>query len=133
LLVNNPTTDNITLEVGSTTQTVEVSAQAETLNTTDASLGIAFGEYQIKELPMEGRNVPDLLSLQAGVAYTGNRDRRLNTRRRGGAASSAVFFCTRDNSFGSIGLGLCFADYARRRTQSGGVRSSCAILNIPAR
>jgi hypothetical protein len=90
LLVNNPTTDNITLEVGSTTQTVEVSAQAETLNTTDASLGIAFGEYQIKELPMEGRNVPDLLSLQAGVAYTGNRsDINLNTDTRSGAVNGA--------------------------------------------
>jgi hypothetical protein len=27
----------------------------------------------VKQLPLEGRNVPDLLSLQAGVAYTGNR------------------------------------------------------------
>jgi hypothetical protein len=73
LQVNLPATHNITLEIGSTMQTVEVSAQAETLNTTDASLGNAFNENQVKELPMEGRNVPDLLSLQPGVAYTGNR------------------------------------------------------------
>ncbi len=72
LLVNNPTSLNITLEVGSDTQTVEVSAQAQTLNTTDASLGVAFNENQIKELPLEGRNVPDLLTLQAGVVYIGN-------------------------------------------------------------
>ena len=43
------------------------------LNTSDASLGTAFNENQIKQLPIESRNVPDLLSLQAGVAYTGNR------------------------------------------------------------
>jgi len=73
LLVNNPATLNVTLEVGVATETVEVSAQAATINTTDASLGQAFGENQVKELPMEGRNVPDLLSLQPGVAYTGNR------------------------------------------------------------
>jgi len=73
LLVNNPATQNVTLEIGSTAETVEVSAQAATINTTDASLGAAFGENQVKELPMEGRNVPDLLSLQPGVAYTGNR------------------------------------------------------------
>jgi hypothetical protein len=73
LLVNNPATLNVTLDVGSTAETVEVSAQAATINTTDASLGQAFGENQVKELPMEGRNVPDLLSLQPGVAYTGNR------------------------------------------------------------
>jgi len=73
LLVNSPTTVNAILEIGAATETVEVSAQAVTLNTTDASLGVAFGENQVKQLPLEGRNVPDLLSLQAGVLYTGNR------------------------------------------------------------
>jgi hypothetical protein len=73
LLVNTPATINVTLEIGETTQTVEVSAITETLNTTDASIGNAFSENQVKQLPLEGRNVPDLLSLQAGVAYTGNR------------------------------------------------------------
>jgi len=91
LLVNNPTTVNVALEVGSTTQTVEVSAQAETLNTTDASLGVAFSEYQIKELPMEARNVPDLLSLQAGVSYLGNRETitELANDSRSGAVNGA--------------------------------------------
>jgi hypothetical protein len=74
LQVNLPATQNVTLEVGSTTETVEVSAQAVTLNTTDASLGNAFNENQMKELPLEGRNVPDLLSLQPGVAFPNNRD-----------------------------------------------------------
>jgi hypothetical protein len=73
LLVNLPATQDVALQVGSTTQTVEVSAQAVALNTSDASLGIAFNETQVKQLPLEGRNVPDLLSLQPGVAYTGNR------------------------------------------------------------
>src|SRR5437879_4555868 len=73
LLVNSPATANATLELGSTSETIEVSAQAAALNTSDASLGIAFNEHQVKELPMDGRNVPDILSLQAGVVYTGNR------------------------------------------------------------
>ncbi len=73
LLVNSPATANATLELGSTSEAIEVSAQAAALNTSDASLGIAFNEHQVKELPMDGRNVPDLLSLQAGVVYTGNR------------------------------------------------------------
>ena len=73
LLVNVPNTLNVTLQVGSIATRVEVSAQSETINTTDASLGIAFGENQVKQLPLESRNVPDLLSLQAGVVYTGNR------------------------------------------------------------
>jgi len=90
LLVNSPATANVTLEVGSAAQTVEVSAQTERLNTNDASLGNAFGENQIKQLPMEGRNVPDLLSLQAGVAYTGNRpDVDKDTDTRSGAVNGA--------------------------------------------
>ena len=90
LLVNLPTTLNVTLEVGVTSQTVEVSAQAVTLNTTDATLGIAFDENQVKQLPMEGRNVPDLLSLQAGVLYTGNRsDINVDIDTRNGAVNGA--------------------------------------------
>jgi len=44
--VNAPATENVTLEVGVNTETVEVSAQATALNTTDASLGNAFNETQ---------------------------------------------------------------------------------------
>ena len=73
LLVDTPSTLTMKLEVGATTETVEVSGEAPVINTTDASVGNAFSENQVKSLPMEGRNVPDLLSLQAGVAYTGNR------------------------------------------------------------
>ncbi len=72
LLINTPTTLNPVLQVGTASETVEVSAQAETLNTTDASIGVAFGENQVKQLPLESRNVGDLLSLQAGVVYTGS-------------------------------------------------------------
>ena len=74
LLVGSPTTFNASLQVGAATETIQVTAGAATLNTTDATLGIAFGENQIKQLPLDGRNVPDLLTLQAGVAYTGNRE-----------------------------------------------------------
>jgi len=90
LLVNTPTTLNATLEVGTATETVEVSATAVTLNTSDASLGNAFNTNQIEQLPLDARNVPDLLSLQAGVAYTGNRpDINLDTDTRSGAVNGA--------------------------------------------
>ena len=83
LLVNSPATANITLEVGAAAEVVEVTAEAAVVNTQDASLGNAVSEHQVKQLPLEGRSVPDLLSLQAGVAYTGNRndvDRDVDTR-----------------------------------------------------
>ena len=73
LLVDTPATLTVKMEVGTATEVVEVTADAAVINTTDATLGNAFNETQVKALPLEGRNVPDLLSLQNGVAYTGNR------------------------------------------------------------
>lgn len=73
LLVNVPGTLNVVLQVGSMTTQVEVSAETQTINTTDASLGTAFNENQVKQLPLESRNVPDLLTLQTGVVYNGDR------------------------------------------------------------
>ena len=73
LIVNFPSTINVAMEVGAISEIVTVSARDALLNTRDASLGIGFDETQVKQLPLDGRNVPDLLSLQAGVTYTGNR------------------------------------------------------------
>src|SRR5215470_418720 len=73
LLVNTPATVNVQLKVGAVTESISVTSEAPALNMVDASIGNSFDESQIRQIPLEGRNVPDLLSLQAGVAYTGNR------------------------------------------------------------
>src|ERR1700730_17258948 len=82
LLVNTPTTANVQVSIGGATETVTVSSEAPALNLVDASIGNSFGEVQVREIPLEGRNVPDLLTLQAGVTYTGNRigDKDQDTR-----------------------------------------------------
>jgi hypothetical protein len=69
LLVNQPATVDFTMTVKAITQVVNVSAEAQTLNTTDASLGNSANNALIQALPSETRNVPDLLSLQPGVLY----------------------------------------------------------------
>lgn len=90
LQVDSPSTADVTLDIGTTSETVEVSAAAVTLNTSDASLGNAFDSNQIRQLPLDARNVPDLLSLQAGVTYTGNRpDINKDTDTRSGAVNGA--------------------------------------------
>ena len=90
LLVDTPATLNVKMEVGTATEVVEVSADAVVINTSDATLGNAFNETQVKSLPLEGRNVPDLLSLQNGVAYTGNRpDINRDSDTRSGAVNGA--------------------------------------------
>lgn len=73
LLVDSPAIHDVILQVGTPTESVEVSGEAGVVNATDASLGIPFEENQVKELPLDGRNVPDLLTLQPGVVYNGNR------------------------------------------------------------
>jgi len=73
LLVGTPATVNVPLEVGHATEVVSVSGEAPLLNTTDATLGNTFDEKQVLQLPIESRNVVDLLSLQAGVVFTSNR------------------------------------------------------------
>jgi hypothetical protein len=73
LLVNQPATINFKLTVQATAITVDVSSEAATLNTTDASIGNAVNNATIQALPMEGRNVTDLLSLQPGVLYLGRQ------------------------------------------------------------
>jgi Carboxypeptidase regulatory-like domain/TonB dependent receptor len=69
LLVNQPATIDFALAVNATTEVVNVSEAAQTLNTTDASLGGSADNATIQALPSETRNVPDLLSLQPGVLY----------------------------------------------------------------
>ncbi len=67
--MNQPATIDFTLGVQANTVTVDVSASAQTLNISDASLGNAANNEEIQALPSETRNVPDLLSLQPGVLY----------------------------------------------------------------
>jgi len=89
LLVNTPATANVQLKIGGTNETVTVTGEAPAINLVDASLGNSFDEVQVKQLPLEGRNVPDLLSLQAGVAYTGNRIGDKDQDTRNGAVNGA--------------------------------------------
>jgi len=86
LLVNLPAMVNVQLEVGQATETITVSAPTTAVNTTDASVGNAVNNATIEALPMEGRNVPDLLSLQPGVVYLG-RQVNQDTDSRNGAVS----------------------------------------------
>jgi hypothetical protein len=72
LLVDQPATINFTLTVKAEAVNVDVSATAETLNLTDATIGNAVESSTIETLPMEGRDPINLLSLQPGVLYVGN-------------------------------------------------------------
>ena len=90
LLVNTPATINAQLKVGGANEVVDVTSELPALNLVDASIGNSFDETQVRQIPLEGRNVPDLLSLQAGVAYTGDRtDLDKDQDTRNGAVNGA--------------------------------------------
>ncbi len=72
-LIGKPTETNVVLDVGAVAETVEVraSSQESLINTEDATLGNNFDSLQITQLPLEARNLVDLLSLQPGSTREG--------------------------------------------------------------
>src|SRR5437867_8652841 len=59
---------NFTLPVGSLAQSVEVTVAADTvLATTSASVGTVIPIYKVRDLPLGGRNVMDLVLKQSGT------------------------------------------------------------------
>jgi len=62
---------NFTLQVGAQAQAVEVSVAADTLlATTSASVGVVLPEYKLRDLPLAGRDVTDLVQAMPGVVGT---------------------------------------------------------------
>src|SRR5580658_6801342 len=88
LLVNQPATVDFRLSLATTSTTVDVSAEAQTLNDTDATIGNALNNATIEALPSEGRNVPDLLSIQPGVLYLGRGADKQSDSRTGSVAGA---------------------------------------------
>jgi hypothetical protein len=88
LLVNQPSTQSFSLSVEALETVVEVSGDSQGLNYVDASMGDAVNDTTIQALPMEGRNVPDLLSLQPGVLYLGEADDQSHDSRSGTSSGS---------------------------------------------
>src|ERR1700683_3591735 len=65
--VDNTATANVKLEVGQTSQVVEVEASSVQVNTEQATVQGVITENQIENLPVNGRNFLDLAQLEPGV------------------------------------------------------------------
>ncbi|HEY0264756.1 MAG TPA: TonB-dependent receptor [Granulicella sp.] len=59
---------SVTLEVGGSTETVEVSTLPPQLQTSEATVGQVIDQKQINDLPLNGRNVLQLATLAPGVS-----------------------------------------------------------------
>ena len=61
---------NFTLQIGAQAEAVEVTAAADTLiATTSASVGSVLTDQKVRDLPLSGRNVLDLLATTPGTGY----------------------------------------------------------------
>jgi Carboxypeptidase regulatory-like domain len=69
LQVDTTSRQDIELTVGGVAESVQVTAEAALVNTSDASMGNVISGTQIRALPLEARNVVGLLSLQPGVTF----------------------------------------------------------------
>ena len=63
----NPTID-VSLTVGAVTQEVTVQAEAATVDTTSTGVGEVIAPQQVQDLPLNGRQLTDLLYLSGGVS-----------------------------------------------------------------
>jgi hypothetical protein len=71
LLVDQPATIDFNLSIQSNAVTVDVTASAASLNTTDAAMGGSVGNEIIQSLPLDGRDPVSLLAMQPGVLFLG--------------------------------------------------------------
>ena len=65
--VNQTLTQNLTLELGAVTETIEVVAGAQQLQQSTSELGTVIGIKEVQELPLNGRNFTQLLTLTPGA------------------------------------------------------------------
>ncbi len=71
LQTNTPATVNVALKLGTVNQTVEVQGVVSVVNTENASVGNPFTETQVKEIPLQTRNIVALLGVEPGVSVSG--------------------------------------------------------------
>jgi hypothetical protein len=73
--VGKPARTTITLEIGSVSEVVTVTAAQEIINATSPTLTNVINARQVQDLPLPTRNPLELAGLQPGVAVTGNNTR----------------------------------------------------------
>jgi hypothetical protein len=72
LVVSQSATFDFSLNPGSSTETIAVSADVVTLDTSSSSVGADLESKAVTDLPLAGRNISNLLTLQTGVTPINN-------------------------------------------------------------
>src|SRR5437868_4497303 len=74
ITLNRTVVFNVTLELGTVQQRLEVLAETPLLETTSSSVGKTIAPQEIEDMPINGRNYLDLLQLVPGVAINRQAD-----------------------------------------------------------
>jgi hypothetical protein len=126
LQINEKVRVDFALQVGATTERVEVIANSVTLQTDDATLGLTVEQRRVEELPLNNRNLGALAILQPGVQY-GPR-----------SGTDGQGFGQRQGSHGIPipGIGLSFVANGQRETNQhatldGVVATEARVNTIP--
>lgn len=118
LEVNSNPVINVTLEVGQVTETVEVQANAALVETRSVGVGQIMESRQILELPLNGRNVTELITLSGAAVTTDLSSSRSmsgqqNIRVAGGLSGSVYYSldgASHSNPYDNLSLPLPFPD-----------------------
>jgi hypothetical protein len=120
LQVNSNPVINAILEVGQVTEQVEVQANAALVETRTVGVGQIMEQERILELPLNGRNVTDLITLGGGavdVAQYSSSPRSMQGQRAisvaGGLASGVTYTldgAMHNNAYDNLSLPLPFPD-----------------------
>src|SRR5687768_7986457 len=85
--VNEAVVQDITLTVGAVSETVEITAGAELIQQASSDLGTVIPEKVVQDLPLNGRNFTQLLTLTPGVTPVSTSQ----NRNVGGVEGNVVF------------------------------------------
>jgi hypothetical protein len=123
LTVGATITVNLSLQLGSVSETVLVTDEAPQVDTSSATVGGLVGEHAIRELPLNGRDWLQLATLQAGV--TGGLDQQATqgspTNSRAARGNGENLYITGNRPTENLYLvdGIIVNDYANGSPGSG--------------
>jgi hypothetical protein len=72
---------NPTLEIGSTEESITITAGTDLINAANAELNTTISPQQIKDLPLNGRNPLNLIAMQAGTSSNNAQTMSINGQR----------------------------------------------------
>jgi hypothetical protein len=118
------TVQTLTLQLASVTQSVEVSANAETLQTGSAEISTTITPKEIDHLPVLDRDPLGLIQMMAGVTYNGNSATTINGLRTSFSNMTLDGINIQDNYIRDNAL-----DYSPNRVLLGQIREMTLVTS----